>query len=529
MATGTFSARYMRIFYRDWAFKAVLAVLIGTFTFSYTLMRHVEEDDVPNLGVTMAGSFLGLGILLFVIFLDRAIHRLRPVAVAALVAKAGRKALREVLEEAARPDAPAVVPAPFSPPGEPARVVRMVRGGAIQAIDFRGLGKWAHANDSLVVLRHPVGDFVSAGAALIDVYGADPGAEAEDKLRSMVALGVERTIEQDPAFAVRIMVDIAIRALSPAVNDPTTAVQVLDHLEDLLRLVGQTDLSDTGAPLEDMDSGLVDPDPALDGLPHVERHRDPRVRRDVDPGRPPTACDARGAVGVGPARAARGRPSRARTTRSDRGVEMGRDGRRRPRVAPGPAGRRRPVGDDRRRADACSTSSRRSSRAKRRARSSSSSSRRRSARCCRAGTSASCCRRSSSRSCSGSSSARRFSGSPRSTSYVAFLSDFGLALLFFFAGLEVIEHHVPRDALRRGTVGWGMSLAIGVVFGVLLDQLGVDAVWWLLSVALATTALGHARPDPLGREAASDPARRARCSAPVWPASSGRSSSSRCS
>ena len=74
--------------------------------------------------------------------------------------------------------------------------------------------------------------------------------------------------------------------------------------------------------------------------------------------------------------------------------------------------------------------------------------------------------------------------------YIAFLSDFGLALLFFFAGLEVIEHHVPRDALRRGTVGWGMSLAIGMVFGVVLDQLGVDAEWWLLAVALATTALG---------------------------------------
>ena len=75
----------------------------------------------------------------------------------------------------------------------------------------------------------------------------------------MVAVGVERTIEQDPAFAVRIMVDVAIRALSPAVNDPTTAVQVLDHLEDLLRLVGQTDLSDRGAPLERMRSGLVIP------------------------------------------------------------------------------------------------------------------------------------------------------------------------------------------------------------------------------------------------------------------------------
>jgi uncharacterized membrane protein len=58
----------------------------------------------------------------------------------------------------------------------------------------------------------------------------------------MIALGVERTIEQDPAFAVRIMVDIANKALSPAVNDPTTAVQVLNHLGDTLRMVGSTPL-----------------------------------------------------------------------------------------------------------------------------------------------------------------------------------------------------------------------------------------------------------------------------------------------
>ena len=92
--------------------------------------------------------------------------------------------------------------------------------------------------------------------------------------------------------------------------------------------------------------------------------------------------------------------------------------------------------------------------------------------------------------------------------YVSFLSDFGLALLFFFAGLEVIEHHVPRDALRRGTIGWGMSLVIGLSFGLLLEQAGVDAEWWLLAVGLATTALGtlvpilsdaHVLPTPLGR------------------------------
>jgi uncharacterized membrane protein len=260
MATGTFSARYMRIFYRDWAFKTVLAVLIGTFTFSYTLLRHVEANAVPNLGVTLAGAFLGLGIVFFVIFLDRAIHRLRPVAVAALVAKAGRRALQQALAAAARPDAPVIVPAPYEAPGEPSLVVRMLRGGAVQALDVRGLGRWAHASSSLVVLRHPVGDFVSAGAPLMEVYGPEPAADAERRLRSMVALGVERTIEQDPAFAVRIMVDVAVRALSPAVNDPTTAVQVLDHLEDLLREVGQTDLSDfQDVTVADVEVGLVLP------------------------------------------------------------------------------------------------------------------------------------------------------------------------------------------------------------------------------------------------------------------------------
>jgi Kef-type K+ transport system membrane component KefB len=75
-------------------------------------------------------------------------------------------------------------------------------------------------------------------------------------------------------------------------------------------------------------------------------------------------------------------------------------------------------------------------------------------------------------------------------SYVTFLSNFGLGLLFFFAGLEVIEKRVPRQAVRRGTVGWTISLGIGLVVGLVLQQAGLDAEWWLLAVALSTTALG---------------------------------------
>jgi Kef-type K+ transport system membrane component KefB len=92
--------------------------------------------------------------------------------------------------------------------------------------------------------------------------------------------------------------------------------------------------------------------------------------------------------------------------------------------------------------------------------------------------------------------------------YIEFLANIGLVFLFFFAGLEVIEKHVPRRSLVRGTIGWAISLAIGLTVGLLLEQAGLDAEGWLLGVALATTALGTLVPilsdagltsTPLGR------------------------------
>jgi len=99
---------------------------------------------------------------------------------------------------------------------------------------------------------------LAPGDPLFRIYGGTRPVSS-DALRACVAVGPERTLDQDPRFVFRILVDIANKALSPAVNDPTTAVQVIDHLEDLLREVGQVDLSDTGAPLDDMASGLVVP------------------------------------------------------------------------------------------------------------------------------------------------------------------------------------------------------------------------------------------------------------------------------
>jgi uncharacterized membrane protein len=237
MATSTFSARYMRIWYRDRMLKGVLAVLAGTLTFSFSLLRQVGKQ-VPNIGVSVAGSLLVLSLVLFLLFFDRFIHRLRPVAVADLV---GRMALRIIttVTEAAEADTSS---AEFVA-GDPVLMVTSGRAGSIQAVNFRGLVTWASRHNHLLAMQASVGDFVTTGQHLIAVFGdgAAP-AKASRQLQKMVVLGAERTVEQDPAFAIRIMVDIAVKALSAAINDPSTAVQSLDHLGNVLRLLGATPL-----------------------------------------------------------------------------------------------------------------------------------------------------------------------------------------------------------------------------------------------------------------------------------------------
>ena len=232
MATGTFSARYMRLWYRDRVLHVLLALLIGTFTFSFTLLAGVEEGSVPDLGITTSGALMALDLFLFLFFLDRFIHRLRPVAVAALVAEAGgapssRSSGRH----------PASTRRRSCTSGSRAARSRRWSCGARTPAPYRRSTVAASSTSPVARAargaRPPVGDFVPEGAAVISVYGGDAASRSsEHRLRGMIALGVERTIEQDPAFALRIMVDVAIRALSPAVNDPTTAVQVLNHLGD---------------------------------------------------------------------------------------------------------------------------------------------------------------------------------------------------------------------------------------------------------------------------------------------------------
>ncbi|MEV4680572.1 DUF2254 domain-containing protein [Streptomyces kurssanovii] len=237
-ATGTLSPRYMRLWYRDRLQKSVLATFTGTFAFAFSLLRSVESESVPDLGVTLAGVAVAVSLVLLLVYLNRFTHSLRPVAIAELVEGMGEAVFTS---GAAAIRGAAARGAGVVPSDGPVMRIRTERGGAVQAFDVRGLVAEAARHDCVFVMTRLIGDFVPPGTVLVEVHG---GTSRPDPARvsGLVALGAERTIEQDPAFALRVLVDIAIRALSPAVNDPTTAVQVVNYIERFLHTVGRTHL-----------------------------------------------------------------------------------------------------------------------------------------------------------------------------------------------------------------------------------------------------------------------------------------------
>jgi len=107
---------------------------------------------------------------------------------------------------------------------------------SVLEVDIKRLVSLASRSQAVIEVLYATGDTVPEGAAVMRVFG-DDFTQPDWQLLRAVRLGEQRTIDQDPKYALRLIVDIAIRALSPAINDPTTAVMALDRLEDLLRLL----------------------------------------------------------------------------------------------------------------------------------------------------------------------------------------------------------------------------------------------------------------------------------------------------
>jgi uncharacterized membrane protein len=221
----------------------VATLTLGTFVFSYTYTLAALgriENRVPELPVLVAVLSSLLSVVLFLYLIQQTGKSLRPGVILAGVAADTRVAIHHVY------------PNPFSArSGEyldfistPAQrtIAHSGHSGVVLAFDAVGLVKIAEQAGCSIELVPQLGDFLDHGENLFHLRGAGAGRVNERSLRRCVALGSEQTLDKDPAFGVRILVEIAAKALSAATNDPTTGVLAVDQLQHLLYLLSQRQL-----------------------------------------------------------------------------------------------------------------------------------------------------------------------------------------------------------------------------------------------------------------------------------------------
>jgi uncharacterized membrane protein len=211
------------------------AVGLFTFTMLFAAGTSARLDSSITHPAIVISWWLGVAsIAAFLFLIDYTARLLRPVSILWRVGEQGVKVVESVF--------PDLVAAPRSPrtPAVPGAATRVVehRGtsAVVLAANVDALVALARRAEGVIAFVPRVGDFVATGEPLYRLYGN--AAQIDDrKLRAQVAFGSERTMEQDATFAFRVIVDIGIKALSPAINDPTTAVLAIDQLDRLLSLV----------------------------------------------------------------------------------------------------------------------------------------------------------------------------------------------------------------------------------------------------------------------------------------------------
>lgn len=259
LASSQASPRLLRLFASDKAVHATLAMFLATFAFALTVLRTVRDATdagggfVPRIGVTVASVLTLASIVTLTLFLAHLARQLRVETMLREVHHETSATIKLVAET--EPDD--AIPVDRSTLGV-AHLITATRSGFISAVDRDKLVRIACANSIVIGELHNVGSSVIDGTPLAS-WWSDAGELVDaDALRSAVngaySYAYERTAAQDVGFGIRQIADIASKALSPGVNDPTTAVHAISHLSAMLCSLTE---------LPEQHPGLVDDDGAL--------------------------------------------------------------------------------------------------------------------------------------------------------------------------------------------------------------------------------------------------------------------------
>jgi uncharacterized membrane protein len=244
IAGGQLSPRVIARIFEGRLIKLTLSAFVFSYAYSLAALGRIE-DRVPQLPVLLAIILSLVSVSLFLYLIQTASQNFRTITVLTRVADDTRAVIKSVypLPFSARSREHSIPDLEHLPAGR--TIEHRGRPGAVLAFDAASLVKIATLSGCMIELVPQVGDFLAEGEDVFHLYrdGADAVIEAD--LRRCVLMGPERRLEHDPAFGFRIIVDIAEKALSPAINDPTTGVLAIDQIEHLLHLLGQRQL-DTG-------------------------------------------------------------------------------------------------------------------------------------------------------------------------------------------------------------------------------------------------------------------------------------------
>ncbi|MFE0129999.1 DUF2254 domain-containing protein [Streptomyces sp. NPDC059037] len=236
MASGQFSPRVVRLYVRSRITKITLTVFLATFLFSLmTLTSFDSETDprklttVPLIESVLAMVMVLLSLLLFIAYVNGTLRMMR---ISFVIDRIARESFRVAVKH---PTEGAVDNERLGP--ETARITHRGRAGVLRDVNIARVVRAARRQGVVLRLVPRIGDFMVPGTPVFTVHGG--AAPSPRALRYTVSVGVERTFHQDLGFGLRQLADIALRALSPAVNDPTTAVQALDRIIQFLASVAR--------------------------------------------------------------------------------------------------------------------------------------------------------------------------------------------------------------------------------------------------------------------------------------------------
>jgi uncharacterized membrane protein len=235
LASSQYSPRIVRIFVNSPMTKITVGFFLATFVFAFHGIVVGEESGASVPGVTISVSYLLVlvTLVMVVVYLHGIVKLLR---VQYLLQRTAHDAYA-VMEKEFPPES-AYLSAEAPRPGPRTRTVEFLgNSGILQVIDLRGLAEAAEVQGCWIEMRVAVGEHTSPHTPLAVVHGPDPWALSDLDVVEHMLFGHVRTLQQDPAYGIRMLVDTASRALSPAINDPTTAVQALNIIIDLLARV----------------------------------------------------------------------------------------------------------------------------------------------------------------------------------------------------------------------------------------------------------------------------------------------------